>query len=136
PVPCLGLRHHETGNRRLLCVAGRLRETCKTLGYEWLELINRDRVDALATAEQRAETLEGRSDLRLLVTALLRGLHLLVALFELVPEFLQLAHRTVLVELHVGAGTSRRAAERAGADHARTRNRSADHRHDDRRDER
>ena len=91
----------------------------------------------LAAAEQRAEPLHRRGRLGLLIAALLRGFHLLVALFELAAERLQLAHRAVLVELHIARATpGRGAAERAGADHADPDHRSPDQRDDHRQDDR
>ena len=111
PYVRLGLRHHQAGDPVLLGVAALLRQAGEGLGHERLELIDGDRIDVLAAAEQRAETLHRRGRLRVLVAALLRGLHLLVALFELLAELLQLAERAVLVELHA-RGEARRGRTR------------------------
>src|SRR4030095_9645266 len=69
----LRLRDHQAGDAILLGVAARLGQTGKLFRDERFELIEADRIDALAAPEQRAKAFDGRRNLRTLVALLFCG---------------------------------------------------------------
>src|SRR4029453_17185936 len=91
----LRLRPHEAGEPVFLGVASGLRKPGKLLGHEPFELIDPERFDFLASAQQGSKSLESRADLSRRVAALSRSFHLLVALFQLLTQLLELAQRAV-----------------------------------------
>src|SRR6516162_10065328 len=58
---CFG--HHETGDPVLVTPARRFPESCKGVRHEGGERVDTDRIDTLAAADERSETLDGCSDL-------------------------------------------------------------------------
>ena len=104
-----------------LGVAALPRQSGELLGDEGLELVDADRLHALAAAHQNAQAFHGRGRLGVGIAALLGLLHLLAGLFHLLAEVLEFAERAVPVELHLAPGSpaAHRAAQRAGPQGAR-----------------
>ena len=81
----------------LLCFG----KTGEGFGHERHQLVEADRIDALAAAKKRPHGFERGRRLRSGIAALLRRFHLLAALLQAAPERLELPERAVGIELRV-----------------------------------